>query len=64
MPSSALLKSETKLVVEVTLRPPHNERAVDLGIGPHRLDRAIDDGSSVLLPDMAAPAAGGVVEPE
>ena len=44
------------------LRPAHDERAVDLGIGPHRLDRAIDNGPSILLPHMAAPTAGGVVE--
>ena len=44
------------------LRPAHDERAVDRRIGPHRLDRAIDDGSSVLLPDVAAPAAGRIVE--
>ena len=40
----------------------NRERAVDLGTGAHGLVCAIDDLSSVILPDMAAPSAGRIVQ--
>ena len=40
----------------------NRERALDLGAGAHGLVCAIDDLASVILPDMAAPSAGRIVE--
>ena len=44
------------------LRPADHERAIHLGPGPSRLDRAIGDPAPILFPDMATPASGRIVE--
>ena len=44
------------------LRPADHERAIHVGPGPSRLDRAIGDPAPILFPDMATPASGRIVE--